>query len=66
MLPQKDPDRELEQLTARVETLERFTVEMSTSQRLALPELSASASTDDVRTAVRELLDFLRTLRLGA
>lgn len=62
----KDLEPELHDLAARVQQLEHFTIELSTSQRLALPELSSTATTDQVRTAVLEMLDFLRALRLGA
>lgn len=66
MLPQKDLDPELEALKARVEQLEHFSIEMSTSQPQPLPEVSESASTDEVRTAVIEILAMLRTIGLGA
>lgn len=66
MLPQKDLDPEIAELKARVEQLEHFSIEMSTSQPQPLPELSDSATTAEVRTAVIEILAMLRTIGLGA
>ena len=62
----KDRERELDDLMRRVEHLEHFTIDMGTSQTLPLPDVTTTATTDEVRQAVIDILTVLRTLRIGA